>query len=63
MKTQMEWIEVNGTSLRYELAGSGAETVVFVHELGGCIESWNETLPAFQAGFRSLRYDQRGFGL
>src|SRR5512147_792433 len=59
----MNWIEANGVSLRYELAGGGAETVVFVHELGGALESWDETLPAFQREFRTLRYDQRGFGL
>jgi len=59
----MDWAEVNGVSLRYELAGSGAATVVFVHELGGTLESWDETLPAFQRHFRTLRYDQRGFGL
>jgi 3-oxoadipate enol-lactonase len=58
----MDWIEVNGVSLRYELAGQGRETVVFVHELGGAIESWDDTLPAFQRHFRTLRYDQRGFG-
>ncbi len=58
----MNWIEVNGVGLRYELTGSGAETVVFVHELGGSLESWDETLPAFQREFRTLRYDQRGFG-
>jgi pimeloyl-ACP methyl ester carboxylesterase len=58
----MEWIEVNGVSLRYELSGSGAVPVVFVHELGGSLESWDETLPVFQRTFRTLRYDQRGFG-
>ena len=60
----MKWIDVNGVSLRYELsgAGAGAQTVVLVHELGGCLESWDETLPAFQQHFRVLRYDQRGFG-
>lgn len=59
----MDWTEINGVSLRYELAGHGTETVVFVHELGGSLESWDETLPAFQSDFRTLRYDQRGFGL
>ena len=59
----MNWIEANGVSLRYELAGGGADTVVFVHELGGSLESWDETLPAFQREFRTLRYDQHGFGL
>jgi 3-oxoadipate enol-lactonase len=58
----MKWLDVNGVSLRYELAGAGTQTVVLVHELGGCLDSWNETLPAFQREFRTLRYDQRGFG-
>ena len=58
----MKWIEVNGVGLRYELAGSGAQTVLLVHELGGSLESWDATLPAFQRHFRTLRYDQRGFG-
>ena len=59
----MNWIEANGVGLRYELAGNHAETVVLVHELGGSLESWDATLPAFQRHFRTLRYDQRGFGL
>jgi len=58
----MDWIEVNGVSLRYELAGKGAQTLLLVHEAGGAIESWDECLPAFQRHFRTLRYDQRGFG-
>src|SRR5207245_2451756 len=59
----MSWIEANGASLRYELSGSGRETVVLIHEVGGCIESWDDALPAFQGQFRVLRYDQRGFGM
>jgi 3-oxoadipate enol-lactonase len=59
----MEWIEANGASLRYGLSGSGRETLVMVHEVGGCIESWDDALPAFQPHFRVLRYDERGFGL
>jgi len=58
----MRWIEVNGVALRYELAGGGPQTVVLVHELGGSLDSWDATLPAFQKRFRTLRYDQRGFG-
>ena len=49
----MEWIEANGASLRYELSGSGRDTLVMVHEVGVCIESWDDTLPAFQPHFRS----------
>ncbi len=58
----MPWIEANGASLRYELSGSGKETLVLVHEAGGCLESYAEALPALEKEFRVLRYDQRGFG-
>ena len=59
----MSWIEVNGASLRYDLSGNGREPLVLVHEVGGCMESWDDVLPAFQRDFRVLRYDQRGFGM
>ena len=35
----MDWIEVNGTSLRYELSGSGDKVLVLVHEMGGTLDS------------------------
>lgn len=59
----MDFIEVNGVSLRYELGGAGEELVVLVHELGGIAESWDDALPLFGREFRTLRYDQRGCGL
>ena len=58
----MPWIESNGASLRYELSGSGNQTLVLVHEAGGCLESFEEALPGLEKEFRVLRYDQRGFG-
>ncbi len=58
----MPWIEANGASLRYSLSGSGTETLVLVHEAGGCLESYEEALPGLEKDFRVLRYDQRGFG-
>ena len=59
----MQWIEVNGASLRYELSGGGAQTLVLVHELGGMLESWDAVLPALRQKYGVLRYDQGGFGL
>ena len=58
----MPWIEANGASLRYELSGAGSETLVLMHEAGGCLESYEECLPALERQLRVLRYDQRGFG-
>jgi len=58
----IDWIEVNGAALRYELAGSGDRTLVLVHEMGGTLDSWDQVLPAFLPGRRVLRYDTRGAG-
>lgn len=58
----MSWIEANGASLRYALSGSGSETLVLMHEAGGCLESYEDALPPLEKHFRVLRYDQRGFG-
>ena len=58
----MPWIEANGASLRYELIGSGKQTLVLMHEAGGCLESYEDALPGLESNFRVLRYDQRGFG-
>ena len=58
----MNWIEVNGTSLRYELTGSGKTTLVLVHEMGGTLDSWDQVVPALNHTRRVLRYDTRGAG-
>jgi 3-oxoadipate enol-lactonase len=57
------WVEANGISLRYELAGDTGLTVVLLHEMGGTLESWDGLVPTLLgAGYRVLRYDQRGCG-
>ncbi len=58
----MEWTEVNGTALRYELSGAGENTLVLVHEMGGSLESWDEVVPVVSRTRRVLRYDTRGAG-
>src|SRR5580693_7865063 len=59
----MDWIEVNGTSLRYELSGTGDKTLVLVHEMGGTLESWDQVMPMLTPGRRILRHDWRGAGM
>jgi 3-oxoadipate enol-lactonase len=59
----MDFIEVNDTALRYDLTGSGASTLVLIHEMGGTLESWDMVLPMLSANRRVLRYDTRGAGL
>ena len=58
----MNWIEVNGTSLRCELSGSGKTTLVLVHEMGGTLDSWDQVMGALTNSRRVLRYDTRGAG-
>jgi 3-oxoadipate enol-lactonase len=58
----MDWIDVNGAALRYELSGAGDKTLVLVHEMGGTLDSWDQVLPALLPGRRVLRYDTRGAG-
>ena len=41
----MNFIEVNGTALRYEMSGSGASTLILIHEMGGTLESWDPVAP------------------
>ena len=59
----MDFIEVNGTALRYELDGSGIHSMVLIHEMGGSLESWDLVAPRLADGRRVLRYDTRGAGL
>jgi 3-oxoadipate enol-lactonase len=57
------FIEVNGVSLNYELAGANGRSIVLLHELGGTLHSWDAVAPRLGRRFRVLRYDQRGAGL
>ena len=59
----MDYAEINGAALRYELSGQGAATVVLIHEMGGTLESWDEVAPMLGRRRRVLRYDTRGAGM
>jgi 3-oxoadipate enol-lactonase len=56
------WLEGNGISIHYELAGAGP-SLVLLHEMGGTLASWDGLFPALSTRLRTLRYDQRGCGL
>jgi 3-oxoadipate enol-lactonase len=58
----MDFIELDGVALRYELGGTGERTLVLVHEMGGSLESWDDVAPALSKSRRVLRYDTRGAG-
>ena len=59
----MDFIELDGLTLRYELSGRGDRTLVLVHEMGGSLESWDDVAPRFAESRRVLRYDTRGAGM
>ena len=59
----MNFIEVNGTALRYELSGNGGSTLVLIHEMGGSLESWDLVRFRLAGKRKVLRYDTRGAGL
>ena len=54
----MDWMEVNGAYLRYEVSGSGHQPLVLIHELGGALESWDEVLPTLEKHFRGATYHE-----
>ena len=56
----MDFMELDGLTLRYELSGKGDRTLVLVHEMGGSLESWDDVAPRFAESRRVLRYDTRG---
>jgi 3-oxoadipate enol-lactonase len=59
----MDFIELDGVTLRFDLSGRGDRTLVLVHEMGGALESWDDVAPKFAESRRVLRYDTRGAGM
>ena len=59
----MNFVEVNGTALRYQMSGGGASTLVLIHEMGGTLKAGILVMPRFGAKRNVLRYDTRGAGL
>ncbi len=57
------WVDTGNISLRYSLEGDAANTVVFLHEAGGCLESWDAVVARLHGRIRTLAYDSRGAGL
>jgi 3-oxoadipate enol-lactonase len=60
-ETIVPWLEANGVNIHFELRGQGP-SLVLMHEMGGTLDSWDGVFPDLSRRFRTLRYDQRGFG-
>jgi 3-oxoadipate enol-lactonase len=59
----LPFIEANGVSIHYSVAGERGPVIVLLHELGGTLHSWDTVAPKLAERYRVLRYDQRGAGL
>jgi len=53
--------DVNGTSLYYEVAGSG-ESIVLINGFGTDTRMWDDQFEVFSKEYQVVRYDNRGFG-
>jgi|GEM_PF-118622 len=60
--TQTHQVEVNGRSINYVELGSGEQTVLFIHGLGGSWQNWLENLPRVAESYRAIALDLPGFG-
>lgn len=61
----INWVQVNGVVLRYDLSGQDHKTatpIVLVHEMGGTLETWDGVAPALAKDRTVLRFDVRGNG-
>ncbi|MBV9279110.1 MAG: alpha/beta fold hydrolase [Chloroflexi bacterium] len=51
---------INSHALDYDISGSGAETIVFIHALGVTREMWWPQVEHFQRDYRVVVYDAAG---
>jgi len=51
----------DGTKLYYETAGEGGTPILFIHEFGGDIRSWEDQVRHFGRGYRCLSWSARGY--
>jgi 3-oxoadipate enol-lactonase len=57
------WINGEGVALRARADGAGGLPLLMIHEMGGCLESWDRLAPLMTSERMVVRYDQRGHGV
>jgi 3-oxoadipate enol-lactonase len=60
---QAFWVDTGGASIRCERRGESGPLLVLLHEMGGCVESWDPMLERLGHSMRTLALDMRGAGL
>ena len=53
---------LDSVELAYSEAGSGEETILFIHGLGGTRQHWQQNIPALSREYRTLAVDLPGYG-
>lgn len=61
MQTHSDFIDVNGTRLYYEMAGTG-QALVLIHGFSLDRRIWDDQFERFAQTYHVIRYDLRGFG-
>lgn len=56
------WVDVNGLSTRYLEAGEGPETVIFLHGIGGHLETFCLNIADHAKRYRVIAFDLLGHG-
>jgi 3-oxoadipate enol-lactonase len=56
------YLEIDSGRIYFEECGSGATTVLLLHDGGAHSAVWDDVWPAFCKRFRTIRYDRRGYG-
>ncbi len=59
---QTNRVQINGRSVNYVELGTGDQTVLFIHGLGGSWQNWLENLPRVAESHRAIALDLPGFG-
>jgi 3-oxoadipate enol-lactonase len=57
------WIDGEGVALRARADGAGGLPLLMIHEMGGCLESWDRLTPFLVNERMVVSYDQRGHGV
>jgi 2-hydroxy-6-oxonona-2,4-dienedioate hydrolase len=64
VRIKSRYVEVDSVRIRYYDNGrTHAQTLLFIHGLGGSIESWTNNLKPLSQKFRVIAIDLPGFGL
>ncbi|MBK5002430.1 alpha/beta fold hydrolase [Pseudomonas sp. S31] len=58
----MNWLDIHGVALRYQLRRGSGLTLVLLHEMGGSVESWRDVIERLPQSLQVLAYDMRCAG-